>query len=157
MTRHVLYDRRIHTVTVLEASEIAGGSSGKAGGLLSDQATPKCLASLSFKTHASLAEKHDGDKLWGYRLFHCADVDLRGQDLDEQDGATNGVRTGPAGKVVNVPSQLDWLLPGAIQKYKGTGSPNHSAQVNPYMFTTSMAELAVECGAKIVIGSANCY
>lgn len=60
--------RRHHTV---EATKVAGGSSGKADDLLADWATPKCLALLSFKTHAELAKKHDGDKIWGHRKAYC--------------------------------------------------------------------------------------
>ena len=50
LTRHAYYDPKIHSIVILEASKIAGGSSGKAGGLLAEWATPKCLAPLSFKT-----------------------------------------------------------------------------------------------------------
>ena len=79
LTRHAYFNLKIHSIVILEASKIAGGSSGKAGGLLADWATPKYLAPLSFKTHAELAQKHDGDKLWGHRKVHCADVDLQGK------------------------------------------------------------------------------
>lgn len=34
LTRHPSYDRTRHRITLLEASKIAGGASGKAGGLL---------------------------------------------------------------------------------------------------------------------------
>ena len=34
LTRHPLYDPLKHKITLLEASKIAGGASGKAGGLL---------------------------------------------------------------------------------------------------------------------------
>lgn len=60
LTHHKLYNPKIHSVIILEASSIAGGSSGKAGGLLANWATPKCLAPLSFKTHAELAKKAFG-------------------------------------------------------------------------------------------------
>lgn len=33
------------------------------------------------------------------------------------------------------------------------GDPSTTAQVHPYLFTTSMADLAVEAGAKIILGS----
>ncbi|KAK2829850.1 putative oxidoreductase tda3, partial [Arthroderma sp. PD_2] len=41
LTRHPSYDPSKHRITVLEASEIAGGASGKAGGLLALWAFPK--------------------------------------------------------------------------------------------------------------------
>ncbi len=34
LTHHASYNAKLHSVTILEASSIAGGSSGKAGGLL---------------------------------------------------------------------------------------------------------------------------
>jgi len=33
------------------------------------------------------------------------------------------------------------------------GTPSTTAQVHPYLFTTSMADLAVEAGAEVVLGS----
>ena len=132
----------------MEATEIAGGSSGKAGGLLADWATPKCLAPLSFKTHAALARKHGGDKIWGYRNVHCAEVELQAQEVDHKGGLANGA------EFADFPSDLDWLLPSSLKSYEELGTPNNCGQVNPYMFTKILAELAEEEGAKIIIGSA---
>jgi glycine/D-amino acid oxidase-like deaminating enzyme len=36
LTRHPAFDPSKHTITLLEASKIAGGASGKAGGLLGE-------------------------------------------------------------------------------------------------------------------------
>ncbi|KAK3178543.1 hypothetical protein OEA41_000680 [Lepraria neglecta] len=41
-----------------------------------------------------------------------------------------------------------------VKSYEESGSPSHSAQVNPFIFTKTLAALAVESGANIVIGSA---
>ena len=139
----------MHSVIILEASRIAGGSSGKAGGLLADWATPKCLAPLSFKTHAALAKKHGGDNIWGYRNVHCAEVELRAQEVDYKGQLANGVES------TKFPPELDWLFPGSLQSYEESGTPSNSGQVNPYMFTQTLAELAEEKGAKIIIGSAS--
>ena len=138
----------MHTIIILEATKIAGGSSGKAGGLLADWATPKCLAPLSFKTHAALARKHGGDKIWGYRNVHCAEVELQAQDVDAKEMPANGA------DATRFPPDLDWLLPGSLKSYEELGTPNNCGQVNPYMFTKTLAELAEEKGAKIIIGSA---
>ncbi|RAL68331.1 hypothetical protein DID88_007061 [Monilinia fructigena] len=56
-------------IVVIEATEIAGGSSGKAGGLLASWATPSCLAPLSFELHAELAEKYNGILEWVIVVF----------------------------------------------------------------------------------------
>ena len=152
LTYHQHFDRTIHSVVVLEASQIAGGSSGKSGGLLGEWATPKCLAPLSFKVHAQLAKKHGGDKGWGYRRVYCADVDLEAQDLDKAADQSHSQNIG--GQFGKFPKALDWILPGSLKTYKQVGTPSDSAQVNPYLYTTSMAKLAVEQGARVIIGRA---
>ena len=154
LTRHALYNPKIHSIVILEASKIAGGSSGKAGGLLAEWATPKCLAPLSFKTHAALADKHGGDKIWGHRSVYCADVELQAQDVGHNHGAANGAKNDVMAQSAMVPSELDWLLPGTVKSYKELGTPSNSGQVNPYMMTKTLAELAENHGAKIIIGSA---
>ena len=154
LTRHAYYNPKIHSIVILEASQIAGGSSGKAGGLLAEWATPKCLAPLSFKTHAALAEKHGGDKIWGHRSVYCADVELQAQDVGDSVGAANGAKNDVIAQSAKVPSELDWLLPGSVKSYRELGTPSNTGQVNPYMFTKTLAKLAEDKGAKIIIGSA---
>ena len=154
LTRHAYYNPKIHSIIILEASKLAGGSSGKAGGLLAEWATPKCLAPLSFKTHAALAKKHGGDKIWGYRSVHCADVELQAQDIGHEVAAANGAKNDIIAQSAKVPSELDWLLPESVKSYKESGTPSDSGQVNPYLFTKTLAELAENKGAKIIIGSA---
>ena len=44
-------------------------------------------------THAALANKHDGDKIWGHRSVYCADVEIQAQDVDHNVGAANGAKT----------------------------------------------------------------
>ena len=154
LTHHAYYNPKIHSVVILEASKIAGGSSGKAGGLLADWATPKCLAPLSFKTHAALAKKHGGDKIWGYRSVYCADVELQAQDIGHTVRTTHTAKDDVIAQSAKIPSELDWLLPGSVKSYKELGIPSNSGQVNPYMMTTTLAELAEDHGAKIIIGSA---
>ena len=63
-------------------------------------------------------------------------------------------KTKPKKGAKSVPDDLDWFDPDAIQGYAKMGDPSTTAQVHPYLFTTSMADLAVEAGAKIILGSA---
>jgi hypothetical protein len=56
-------------------------------------------------------------------------------------------------KAAHVPKDLDWFVPEAITDYSEMGDPSTTAQVHPYQFTTSMAALAEEKGAKIQLGS----
>ncbi|RMX95030.1 hypothetical protein D0868_11965 [Hortaea werneckii] len=124
LTRHPSYDPSLHSITLLEATGIAGGSSGKAGGLVAEWATPSCLAPLSFKKHAELAETHGGDRLWGHRHVRCAEVALEARNLDN---STN--RTKP---------EIDWLALGVLKSYTEIGDLSNSAQK----------------GARIIIGKA---
>lgn len=57
-------------------------------------------------------------------------------------------------RAAGVPPDLDWLAAEGIQSYEAMGTPSTTAQVHPYQFTTSMATLASERGAKILFGSA---
>ena len=93
-------------MVILKASRVAGGSSGKAGGLLAKRATPKCLAPLSFELHRQLAKKHRGDRVWGQRNVYCADVALQAQDLDNGAAVTSGVEEHEESSMTKIPSDL---------------------------------------------------
>lgn len=53
-----------------------------------------------------------------------------------------------------MPEGLDWFDNDAIRTYSKMGDPTTTAQVHPYLFTTSMADLAVAAGTTILYGSA---
>ncbi|KAK4505394.1 hypothetical protein PRZ48_003357 [Zasmidium cellare] len=168
LTRHPSYDPSKHKITLLEASKIAGGASGKAGGLLALWAYPSSIVPLSYKLHKELAKEHSGEKRWGYRAVHCGQVDCVGRDVQvkgdvkgkegEMDGnAEESVslqkRSGDAMKKLRakgVPKDLDWVAPESLKAYDEMGDPSTTAQVHPYQFTTSMAALAKEKGVEIL-------
>lgn len=100
-----------------------------------------------------MAKKHGGDEIWGHRSVYCADVELQAQDV-RNVGPADSAKNDVIAQSVEVPSELDWLLPGSVKSYKEAGNPSNTAQVNPYMFTKTLAELAEDKGAKIIIGSA---
>ena len=166
MTRHPAYDPARHTITLLEASKIAGGASGKAGGLLGLWAYPSSIVPLSYKLHAELAAQHGGEARWGYRRIHCGQLSARGRSLDRSK-SQNGSRTNgesislqkrdkaALGKLVaaGLPKDLDWVSADSAEGYSSMGTPNDTAQVHPYQFATSMAQLAEEKGAQIILGS----
>ncbi|GAM83770.1 hypothetical protein ANO11243_017600 [Dothideomycetidae sp. 11243] len=131
LTRHPSFDPKHHKITLLETSKIAGGASGKAGGLLALWAYPKEIVPLSYRTHKELAEKHNGAKRWDYRPVHCGQIECKGR----------------------VPDDLDWIEPECLQGYEEMSDPTNSAQVHPFLFTTAMAELAKEAGADIRVGA----
>ena len=121
---------------------------------------------LSYKLHAELAKEHNGEKRWGYRAVHCGSLSARGKIYDsmnrEGEGKeggeqwqklpkTDGKKAKAAAK--GVPKELNWFDEDSITGYSEMGTPSTTAQVHPYQFTTSMADLAVEAGAKVILGS----
>ncbi|KAI5305577.1 hypothetical protein KEM56_004002 [Ascosphaera pollenicola] len=87
LTRHPSYDPSLHKIVVIEASDIAAGASGKAGGLLALWAYPQCIVPLSFKLHAELAKEHNGKEKWGYRTVNCGRLVANGKiSRDRKDG-----------------------------------------------------------------------
>ncbi|KKA25395.1 FAD dependent oxidoreductase [Rasamsonia emersonii CBS 393.64] len=165
LTRHPSYDPSRHKITLLEATEIAGGASGKAGGLLALWAYPSNIVPLSYKLHAELAKEHGGKERWGYREVNCGQLVARGRAIDEKKGLAGAKEGGSSvslqkrdslalGKLraAGVPSDLDWVVPEGLIGYESMAGPGETAQVHPYLFTTSIAKLAEEKGARIILG-----
>ncbi|KAI9843784.1 MAG: hypothetical protein M1838_002471 [Thelocarpon superellum] len=165
LTRHPAYDPTLHHITVLEASKIAGGSSGRAGGLLALWAYPSCLVPLSYGLHAELAQEHGGEERWGYRRLHCGQLVAKARprarnltkgyagggasvSLQKRDKETLSTR-----QAAGLPADLDWVVAKSVEEYEAMGDPDTTAQVHPFQFTTSMAALATEKGAHIHLGS----
>lgn len=184
LTRHPLYDPSKHTITLLEATKIAGGASGKAGGLLALWAYPSSLVPLSYRLHKELADEHGGVDRWGYRAVHCGQIDCVGGHLDAKqapsvewkaDRATDGLASSGDGRAdgtgsvslqkrskeamtklrkAGVPEDLDWVNAESVRGYDEMGDPSTTAQVHPFQFTTALAELAAGKGANVKVGAA---
>ncbi|KAJ3556005.1 hypothetical protein NPX13_g10231 [Xylaria arbuscula] len=135
---------------------IAGGASGKAGGLL------------------ALAREHDGEKRWGYRRCWASQVDCIARLPPGVDGGASAHQssadTGHTGsskglhkdhkkaaaalRKVGVPDDLDWVdTVDSLRAYDNIGTPDNTAQVHPELFTRSMAQLAEDAGVRIVTGA----
>jgi glycine/D-amino acid oxidase-like deaminating enzyme len=163
LTRHPSYDPERHKITLIEATRIAGGASGKAGGLLALWAYPSNIVPLSYELHKQLSDEHNGEETWGYRVVSCGNLEANGRGRKEMIGPTSapqqsgmslGKRKGLVGqgKAVSVPKSLDWILPNLITNYEAMAEDNTTAQVHPYFFTTSMLRLAQERGVDVIIG-----
>ncbi|KAI1811908.1 FAD dependent oxidoreductase [Poronia punctata] len=217
LTRHSSYNPLIHHITLVEATSIAAGASGKAGGLLGLWAYPMCLAPLSYRLHADLAAEHDGPTRWGYRRLECGQIaatvgdrgskpkgksraktrrstssranrgseqkrysagtpmpipeekehatlphevvepsfeaETRGQ-LDEKDWEKLPKQDEAATQLLRksvLPADLDWIDGDLVEEYDVMGLEGYTetAQVHPYQFTTSIAELARSAGVEI--------
>ncbi|KAI1325105.1 FAD dependent oxidoreductase [Xylariaceae sp. FL0255] len=147
LTRHPMFNSSLHSITLLEASSIAIGSSGKGGGFIASWATPKCIAPLSFKLHKELARDHDGARTWGFRLVYAAEVKLQATQVGTDIHP-------PSSGATDHPAALDWLAAEGIKGYNEIGTPADSGQVHPYLLTRALAQLAEEKGANIFIGTA---
>ncbi|KAJ5887659.1 hypothetical protein N7495_007700 [Penicillium taxi] len=143
--------------------DIAGGASGKAGGLLAQWAYPSNLVGLSYSLHAELAKEHDGKTRWGYRETNCGQLVVRGRALTEKNekkvesGNSESLKKRSTAalsklKAAKIPEDLDWIEPDLLRAYESMSGPGETAQVHPYLFTTSMANLAEEKGAKTILG-----
>ncbi|ETN40511.1 uncharacterized protein HMPREF1541_04788 [Cyphellophora europaea CBS 101466] len=177
LTRHPKYNPNRDSITILEATGIASGASGKAGGLLALWAYPSSLVPLSFRLHKELAAEHDGATRWGYRALGVGSIDCVGRPIsasripgkgEEVQGVHESSISGTGdGNVslqkrsaesykrlrkIGLPSDLDWVSFDAARGYDSMGSERDTAQVHPLHFTTSMADLATEKGAKVIIG-----
>ncbi|KAG9241391.1 FAD dependent oxidoreductase [Calycina marina] len=163
LTRHPSYNPLIHNIIILEASSIAAGASGKAGGLLALWAYPTSIVPLSYRLHKELADEHDGAKRWGYRTLKASSLSAKGKKYESENVLTaskgedwNKLPKLMAGKHkstrARVPDDLDWFDHESIQDYSEMGDESTTAQVHPYHFTTSMADLAAGAGASVVLG-----
>lgn len=165
LTRHPKFNPALHIITILEAApSIAAGASGKAGGLLALWAYPSCLVPLSYRLHGELAAEHNGAQKWGYRKLKCGAIEatvsskkieqLR-KPKDEGKAWEKLPKQNDAAKELletsSLPEDLDWIDRDVVDGYAEMGAPGRTetAQVHPYHFTTSIAELARGGGVDI--------
>ncbi|KAH6652238.1 FAD dependent oxidoreductase [Truncatella angustata] len=178
LTRHPSYNPSLHRITILEATSIAAGASGKAGGLLGLWAYPQCLVPLSYKLHAELAAEHGGAERWGYRNVSCGKItatvharDLNGVShvpIRRSSRATDGKlendqpkdweklpkQDETASKLLQdskLPSDLNWIDQNLVKEYATMDrfGSTETSQVHPFQFTTTIATLAQEKGVHI--------
>lgn len=156
-------------VIILEASRhgAAQGASGKAGGLVAKWAYPRELVDVSFAEHIRLAEKYDGAQRWGWRFVDCGSWEGRGEHVKKVDSESRGpsekkslektVGLGTNWKQKKredsgLPHDLDWVKEELTDCYTSMAASEDTAQVQPYLFTTSMLEFAKEKGVELIIG-----
>lgn len=121
---------------------------------------------MSYRLHAELAAEHGGDARWGYRRIHCGQLSAKGRVIDQapaQNGETSNEESvslqkrdkAALGKLTaaGLPKDLNWVAAESAKSYYEMGTPDNTAQVHPYQFTTSVAQLAKEKGVKIILGS----
>jgi glycine/D-amino acid oxidase-like deaminating enzyme len=170
LTHHPSFSSSSTTVTVIEASThgAAQGASGKAGGLVAKWAYPKELVDVSFDEKVKLAKRHGGKEKWGWRYVKCGSWEGRGEitrrvDQTNVGGAENNLKSlektaGLDGekdrKAKGLPADLTWVREELTDAYSPMAKDGATAQVHPYLFTTSMLELARTKGAQFISGRA---
>ncbi|EJD40448.1 FAD dependent oxidoreductase [Auricularia subglabra TFB-10046 SS5] len=148
ITRHALFDAARDSLTVVEACDVAGGASGKAGGLVATWAYPRELVDISYAEHKRLADEHSGQSRWGYRVVGCGQWEGRGaaehgEQMDDLHARSKGKRSRRT-----MPEDLDWIRGDLTESY--VPFEGETAQVHPFQFTRSMLGLAQERGAKLL-------
>lgn len=158
-------------VTLIEASVHgpAQGASGKAGGLVAKWAYPKELVKISFPEHERLANEHNGKDRWGWRYVECGSWEGRSttssfspsqpkdiKNLEKKLGLPGDDAPSPREKprAKHLPEDLNWVHEELTDGYAPMAKEKETAQVHPYLFTTSMFELAKEKGLRYIHGSA---
>jgi len=162
LSHHPSFRGGVDKITILEASTtgVAQGASGKAGGLIAKWAYPTELVEISFPEHIRLAELHNGAERWGWRYVDCAMWEGRGEDNPPPAGASPKVGGGGDGDSDTeqrgereLPDDLRWVKESLTDSYSTISANGDSAQVHPYLFTTSMLELAESKGVKLRLGA----
>ena len=135
---------------------------------------------LSFRLHAELAAEHDGATRWGYRRLGVGQISCKGRPLptgttaesadarkadsvslgkrgaaDADDRTTaDATKHARARHAAGLPTDLDWIAPSVARAYSTMGSNANTGQVHPLHFTTAMAALAQEKGARVITDAA---
>lgn len=159
-------------ITLIEASVNgpAQGASGKAGGLVARWAYPKDIVGVSFEEHVKLATEHNGKDRWGWRYVKCGSWEGRSEELapPEQQGVREnrslekelGLPGGQkptrqfhrSKKSEGLPEDLLWVKEELTDSYTPMAKDGNTAQVHPYLFTTSMFKLAQDRGLNYING-----
>lgn len=171
LSRDPSYSTSTTNIVVLEASAngVAQGASGKAGGLIAKWAYPREIVGISFPEHVKLAEEHNGAERWGWRFVGCGSWEGEGEALGESgSGVGKGGKRKSLEKTLGfeatatpesradkgLPDDLTWVKEELTTSYSPMSGPDGTAQVHPYLFTTSMLDLAKEKGVQLVKGTA---
>ncbi|KAK7061101.1 hypothetical protein VNI00_000837 [Paramarasmius palmivorus] len=174
LSRHPSYSPSTCSIKVIEASVngIAQGASGKAGGLVAKWAYPSELVNVSFPEHLKLAEEHNGKDRWGFRFVQAGSWEGSGisssdpnanpiaqKSLEKTlglDGSGESVKSSignlTSRKAKGLPDDLTWVEEHLTEEYSDMAPAGDTAQVHPYLFTTSIMELAKEKGVQLVQG-----
>lgn len=144
LVTHPKYDPSKYHITIIESKRVAGGASGKAGGLLALWAFPKPIVPLSFRLHQELSDMYDGEKEWGYRRLTTVSLEGDVSKVTDEDLEKEGKTTPSKRRFNTLPEDLNWINSALVDSYSELGDSKTTAQVHPYKFTTFILKKAVE-------------
>ncbi|RKP31843.1 FAD dependent oxidoreductase [Metschnikowia bicuspidata] len=182
LVKNPKFDPHMMHISLVEGKRVAGGASGKAGGLLALWAFPQQLVPLSFQLHQELSDTYGGENEWDYRRLTTVmlegDVSHIGSDAEEDDyvspqehsDADNSADERPRQasdvprilKTRKLPNDLNWINETVVTQCSSLGGKYTTAQVQPYRFTNFLLKKALEDskGAlELILGKVNkiCY
>ncbi|ODV66522.1 FAD dependent oxidoreductase [Hyphopichia burtonii NRRL Y-1933] len=179
--KHPKFDpAKIH-ITIVESKRVAGGASGKAGGLLALWAFPQQIVPLSFELHQQLSDLYNGEEEWGYRRLTTVSLegDIKETDSGSYRKSTNTdtdsstekppkktsratrLQTAKNSKGLSgskLPNDLNWINSTLIDLCLSLGGTDSTAQVHPYKFTSFILKKAVEMSQgslELILGKVN--
>lgn len=175
LVKHPKFDPEKYHISLVESKRVAGGASGKAGGLLALWAFPQQLVPLSFQMHQELSDLYDGENEWDYRRLTTVSLEGDLSKLSEDDeenldimqkfpGLGPGDKPKKTSRVAKsrdsrkLPSDLNWITEDNITLCSSLGGKDTTAQVHPYRFTNFILKKAVEDsnGAiELILGKVN--
>ncbi|CCE65148.1 hypothetical protein TPHA_0K00140 [Tetrapisispora phaffii CBS 4417] len=162
LTKHPKFDPEKYHIIILESTEVAGGASGKAGGLLASWAFPEEIVPLSFELHQQLSDLYNGSEEWGYRRINTLSLEATAVEEDAEDITdtknTNSENSDEVsidnakeddGIFMNLdqsglPKDLQWIDRKKVKEWTSLGNTGSTAQVLPYKFTTFILNEALK-------------
>lgn len=134
LVKHPKFDAEKYHISIVESKRIAGGASGKAGGLLALWAFPQQLVPLSFQLHQELADLYDGESEWDYRRLTT--VSLEGDlsqlepessedddDDDDNDNDNDVLESDPEASEIAHSTSLDLAVLRLLRSLISLGTP----------------------------------
>lgn len=168
LVQHPKYDPEKYHITMIESKRVAGGASGKAGGLLALWAFPQQIVPLSFRLHQELSDKYNGSEEWGYRrlttvslegdISNVKTAEVVADGDSDSDSFSNPTTHSDSDSLKppkkssrstrtprnNLPADLNWITSSLISSCSSLGGTDTTAQVQPYQFTNFILRRAVE-------------
>lgn len=138
-------------VVLLEAGDISGGASGKAGGFLAKDwhsSASESIAELSFRLHAELAKEHDGYSKWLYAPTTSVAVTPEIEEAKDwmAEGRSRSSIARSKKKGANLPP---WIVSEKVEEAHLVGDHSTTAQVDPYLLTRFFAQDASSRGVSV--------